>query len=188
MQESKPAAINEQKDYSSLLAVREYVDDLVKNCFSLYDSFMKAIRDDEAKNEPLKTEYREYKYYHDYQSQCQVYVRTQSGSKFYKDFANYSTAATSGIIQGIDVLEIKLNLSYKSGKFDSLIDHEHEFIIKFRPENSEFIYNANYDDSAMNSIRDKIAEKLDAFPATNTIFTKAQLWVWPTSQETRLSV
>lgn len=177
MQESKAAAISEQKEYTNLLAVREYVDDLVKNCFSLYDSFVKTVQEDEAKNEPLKMEFRNYKFYHDYSSECQIYVHTQSGGKFYKDYTNFSNALAGGIIQGVISLEIRLNLSYKSGAFDSLIDHEHEFKIKFRPESTTFIYNSNFDEEAMKGIYNKILEKLDAFPVTNTIFSKAQQWV-----------
>ncbi len=174
MQESTPAAINEQKDFTNLLAVREYVDDLVKNCASLYESFAKTVKEDEEKNEPLKPEFREYKFKHNYKDKFQVIVFSDGSSKFYEDYANYSVAANGGGLQGVSSLEIRLNLSYKSGKEGGFIDHDYEFRIKFEPGKTSFKYTANFDDPAINGIRDKLLEKLEAFPVTNTIFSRPQ--------------
>ena len=39
MQETRLASIKDEKEFTNILAVREYVDDLVKYCFGMYDSF-----------------------------------------------------------------------------------------------------------------------------------------------------
>ena len=175
MNESKPAAIQDLKEFGNLLAVREYVADLTKYCFSLYDSFKKTCADDEARNEPIKYELRNYNFKSGYSNQCTVVTYTEGyhNNADYKDYTTFASAVTNNLLQGLAELRITMNLSYRAGTSNSLTDHNHEYIIKFRPEGCSFEYKANYDDPAMNDIRDKLVEKLNQFPTTTTIFTKA---------------
>ncbi|MCQ2571216.1 MAG: hypothetical protein MJ154_03140 [Candidatus Saccharibacteria bacterium] len=173
MQNCQPASIQEIKNYSNLLPVREYVDDLVKNCFALYDSFSKTIQEDEARNEQLKFDYREYNFHHSYAADCSVHVyRKAGGSNDYKTYDAFSMALNSGNIRAVRTFTLRLNMSFRRGKNNALDDHDHVFEIKMTPDGSTFSYEANYNDPVMNDIRDKLIEKIEGFPATTTIFSE----------------
>jgi len=173
MQESKPAAIRKTKEYTSLLAVREYVEDLAKNCFALFDSFKKTIKDDEAKNEQLKFELRTYNYHTNYSETCTIRVRADGNSTDYKDFPTFLSALNGGLIQGASELRIVLDMSYRSGLGNDLTEHDHKFTITFSPEKTAYVYEANFDDPTMNGLYEQILAKLDNFPATITIFSRS---------------
>ena len=173
MQESKPAAIRKTKEFTNLLAVREYVEDLAKNCFALYDSFKKAMNEDEARNEPLKYDLRNYNYHTNYSDVCEIHVRVNGSSTDYKDFATFLSALNGGLVQGVSDMRILLNMSYRSGPNNSLVEHNHKFTISFSPEKTSFLYEANYDDPTMNGLCDQILAKLEDFPATTTIFSRS---------------
>lgn len=168
----RPASIKDEKEFTNLLAVREYVDDLVKYCFGMFDSFSKTVQEDEAKNEPLKFELREYQFRKSYSQECSVHVRN-NGINDYKTYDAFNMALNSGHIQGCDGLNLFLDMSFRRGKDGALEEHNHKFTVKFNPDGSSFSYEANYDDPTMNGIRDKLIAKLEAFPATTTIFSRA---------------
>lgn len=172
MEESKPAAVRKNKNFTCLLAVREYVEDIVKNCFALYDSFKKTMDEDEKKNEQLKFEFRNYNYYHSYADCCKVHAYGIGISNDYEDYQTFVSALNGGLIQGINELKITLNLSFRTGTHEHFVDHNHEFKITFKPEITTIVYEANFDDATMNGFYDKFVAKLDDFPATVTIFAR----------------
>lgn len=169
--EVRPASVQDIKEYTNLLAVREYVDDLVKYCFGMYDSFDKTVKDDEARNEQLKYELRTYQFHHSYSAECSVHVYANSSTD-YKTYDAFASALNNGHIQGINDLTLRLDLSFRRGSYNQLEDHDHKFTIKFSPELCKFSYEANYDDPAMTAVRDKLIGKLENFPATTTIFSR----------------
>lgn len=168
----RPASIQEVKEFTNLLAVREYIDDLIKYCFGMYESFSKTVQEDEAKNEQLKFELRNYQFHHSYSADCNVYVYGSNGNT-YKTYDAFAMALKSGHVQGITNLSITLDLSFRRGGYNTLEDHNHKFEMKFRPELASFSYEANYEDPAMSGIRDKLMAKMEDFPATTTIFSRA---------------
>ncbi len=171
MQETRLASIKDEKEFTNILAVREYVDDLVKYCFGMYDSFSRTVQEDEARNEPLKFELREYKFHKSFSSDCSVHIFP--GGTDYKSYGEFVLALNGGNIQGIGELTLRLDLSFRRGSNNQLEEHNHKFTIKMSPELTKFSYEANYDDPTMNDIRDKLIAKLEAFPATTTIFSRA---------------
>ena len=173
MQDVRPTSIREEKEFNGLLAVREFVDDLVKNCFSLYDSFMKTVAEDEARNEQLKYDLREYQFHHSYSDECSVHIYAAGrGSSDYKDYNIFASALNGGQLQGIDDFSLRLNLSFSRGKEGALENHNHEFVIKMKSGVGSISYEANFDDPAMSNIYSKLVAKLDDFPSTMTIFSR----------------
>lgn len=172
MENTSPATIKNNHDHTNLLAVREYVDDLVKYCFGIYASFQKTQAEEEQRNERLKLEYREYQFRKSYSEHCQVVIYAGGQRTEFTDYANFQSALLGGMILGVDYLQISLNLSHYVGKYDSRDEHQHEYTIRFEPAKSYFLYAANMDDQNMNIIETQIEERLNSFPASITIFSK----------------
>ena len=165
--------VKEKLSYPNLLAVQEYVVDLVKFCFSLYGSFEKLVSDDTAKNEQLKLDFREYEHYKHYAAGCNVII---SNSDFhtsrYNNYDEFDSLVKNGMLKKLSKIRIELNLSYRSGKFNALVDNENSFIIVLEPSASTFEYSANHETSDMREIFTRLKAKLDDFPATLTVFSK----------------
>ena len=172
MEEPRLAATREKREYNALLAVREYVDDIVKTCFATYDSIKKLCDQDEAANEGVKYEYREYKYHKSYSAGCDISITSKEyKTERFDTFEAYQAASNGGLLKNLSKLKIDLNLSYQTGKEGSLSDHNHEFELVFEPELTTISYSANYEEPHMKSVYEQLQQKLDAFPATYTIFT-----------------
>ena len=172
MENTSPATIKNNHDHTNLLAVREYVDDLVKYCFGIYASFQKTQAEEEQRNERLKLEYREYQFRKSYSAHCEVVIYAGGQRTEFTDYANFQSAMLGGMILGVDYLQISLNLSHYVGKYDSRDEHQHEYTIRFEPAKSYFLYAANMDDQNMNIIETLIEVCLNSFPASITILSK----------------
>ena len=117
MENTSPATIKNNHDHTNLLAVREYVDDLVKYCFGIYASFQKTQAEEEQRNERLKLEYREYQFRKSYGAHCNVTIYGGGQHTDFKDYASFQSALLGGMILELDYLQISLNLSHYVGKF-----------------------------------------------------------------------
>lgn len=175
MEEFRRNSIKEKKQYTSLLAVREYVVDLAKSCFATYDTLQKRMDEEAEKNEPLKYEFRTYRYHKHFATGCSVSVSGDNyRSNSYESFEDFQNTINNGHAQGVASLTIELNLSYRSGKEGELVDHEHEFKIKFEPAETTLSYEANMEEPEMRAIHAQLQKKLDDFPSTFTIFSRAE--------------
>ena len=164
--------IKEKKNYRDLLAVSEYVDDLMKYCEQQYAALTTKIANDAAKNEQLRYDYQEYEWKESYNTRYRITVYDAVHSFVYFDtFAAYKDALAKKTITAPSYVEIELNVSYRDGRATNLADHKREFIIRFEQNKSYFAYESNEEDENFNAIRDAILNKLDQFPAVRTIFS-----------------
>ena len=164
--------VNHEYLYPNILAVREYVENLVRFCDGAYRAFMNKVIEEEKKNEPLKYEHREYKYKKSYGTWMKIYISTNNSvSLEYDDDGAFRTAVNNGKLNNVSSLNIELNLDFGKGKEGSIEDHKNEFRIEFRPYNIKFVRNSNYTDPEMDELEKQIVKLMEDFPATKTIFT-----------------
>lgn len=168
--------IKDKKSYRDLLAVSEYVDDLIKYCEQQYTILATKIANDAAKNEQLRYDYQEFDWKESYDTKFRITAYDAVHSFVYFDsFAAYRDAAAKHTLSALNYIEIELNLSYCNGRAASLIDHKRDFVIRFEQNDSYFAYESNEEDENFNSIRDAILNKLDQFPAVRTIFSRDEV-------------
>lgn len=165
--------ISNEYDYSNIVPDISSVSYLVQYCNSLFQYFMNLMTEDEAKNERLKYEYREYSYKKLYDTNFSI-IAKDAGSVLakaeYKNYESFSTAIAEGHINHLGKLIIELNLSYSSGKDGALVKHENKFCITFAPYDIKFSRSSNMKDSNMDEIENNINEILKKFNVQNTIF------------------
>ncbi len=112
--------------YLNLLAVKEYVDDLIKYCEEQAKSLQQKIEQDEQKNEQLRYDYQDYLYHSMFSTGLTIRAYDDHlRSLEYKDFASYQAAQST--LSSLRFLNIELNLDYRSGKNAEMIDHTHHF-------------------------------------------------------------
>ena len=157
--------------YLDLLAVKEYVDDLIKYCDEQAKSLQQKIDQDAQKNEQLRYGYQEYSYYGVYSTGLVIRVYDEHLRMIdYKDYASYQAAQST--LTSLKFLTIELNLDYRSGKNAEMVDHTHHFEIRLEPNASYFECEMSENDEEFRDVRQTIINKLEAFPAVRTIFSK----------------
>lgn len=163
----------EKKYYLDLLAVKEYVDDLIKYCEQQANDLRRKIERDTQKNEQLRYDYQEFEYQEYYNTGLNIRIYDNNiNTADYDDFASYQNASTNQIFNDLRNLTISLHLNYRSGKSSAMIDHIHNFVIRFEPNASYFEYELSDTDEEYRDVLDTITKKLEAFPAVRTIFSK----------------
>lgn len=172
MDASNTTLIKDKKMYYDLLAVSEYVNDLIKYCEQCYKDYRNKVTEDEAKNEQLRYDYQEFSHKESYSSafNVQVYDAVHSFIDF-SSLEEYQAAVIKHTFTAPKHVKITLDTSFRSGKSGSLIDHKRVFEIWFEQNRSYFAYESNEEDESFNSIRQTIEKKLDQFPAVRTIFS-----------------
>lgn len=169
--EDTPNIINNEYDYSNIIASIEGVTYLIQYCDNVYKQFLKLIEDDEKRNEPLKYEFQNYAYKKNFGNHFEIYIREKSFNNITcKDFESFKTAVNNGDLKSINSLEIKLDLDYKKGKNANLINHENSFTIIFKPYEIIFARKSNFNEVNMNQIENDINEIMKKFPTVNSIF------------------
>lgn len=169
--EDTPNIINNEYDYSNIIATIEGVTYLVQYCDNIYKQFINLTEEDQKKNKPLKYEFQNYTYKKNYSTTFNIYIREKSYNNITcNDFESFKTAINNGDLTNIQSMEIKLNLDFRRGKNDSLAEHENSFTIVFKPYEIIFARKSNYNEVNMNQIENAIDEIMKKFPAVNSIF------------------
>ena len=170
-EEETETVINNEYDYSNIIPTIENITYIVKYCDKIYNQFVKLVEGDENKNEKLRYDLQNYKYKKSYSEEFEVKIRNNLyNSITCKGYDSFVEAMNNKRIVNVESLEIKLNLSYKRGKIDTLSEHENSFSIVFRPYKVIFSRKSNHNEADMNQIENNINEILKIFPAVNTIF------------------
>ena len=166
----------EKLPYLDLLAVQEYVDDMIKYCEQQYLSLKKKIDADKQKNEQLRYDYQEYQYeeYFDTDFKIHAYDNQTSFTDF-KDLNSWQSAFNSKMFAELRYVEVNLNLCWRSGKkSEKMEEHIHKFTVRFEPNASYFSYELSNNDEECRDVYQTIINKLEEFPSVRTIFSK---WV-----------
>ena len=169
--EVKETVINNEYDYSNVVASAENIGYLVKYCENVYKQLLYLFKVEEDKNEKLKSEFKNYLYRKSYNDKFEVTIRDRNYKSFgCKSYEAYIEALKSNQIQSVESLEIILELGYKrGGEFDGET-YENKFKISFKPYNIIFTRNSNHNEIDMNNIETNINEILKKFEVANTIF------------------
>lgn len=169
--EEVTTVINNEYDYSNIVPTQEMITYLVQYCDSVFKQFMALVYEDEKRNEQFKQEYKNYNYKKSYGESLEIYIREKSYNNITcKDFASFQSAVNDGNLKNVSDLDIKLQLDYKRGREDSLVDYENSFSILFKPYEITFARKSNHNEANMNQIETTINEILKKFPVANSIF------------------
>lgn len=169
--EDIPSVINNEYDYSNIIATIEGVTYLVQYCNNVYKQLLGLIEEDYKKNEPYKLEYRNYMYKKNYGEGFSVYIREKTYNNITcNDLESFKTAVSDGNLKNISSMDIKLNLDYNRGKEGSLVKHENSFTIVFKPSDIIFARKSSHNEATMNQIENDINEIMKKFPVANSIF------------------
>lgn len=165
-------SINNEYDYSNIVASVDNISYIVQYCDSIYSQFQQLIAEDEQKNERLKYEFRNYNYKKSYGESFEVKIRQKNhyNTISCKNYNSFKDAVMQGQVNNIDALEIELNLDYKRGNSDSLKDYQNSFKVSFKPYDISFVRKANHNEFNMNDIEENIKQMLNKFSVANTIF------------------
>ncbi len=149
--------IKDKKSYRDLLAISEYVDDLIKYCERQYATLSTKISNDKAKNEQLRYDYQEFEWKENYDARFRITIYDAVNSFLYFDrFTAYHDAMTNRTIVAPNYVEVELNMSYQNGKNASLIQHKRIFVVRFELNNSYFSYESNEEGEDFTTVRDAI--------------------------------
>lgn len=161
--------INNEYDYSNIVASIDNISNIVQYCDSIYSQFQQLIIEDEQRNERFKYEFRNYSYKKSYGDSFEVKIRQKNhyNTISCKNFNSFKDAVMQGQVNNIDALEIELNLDYKRGNNDSLKDYQNSFKVSFKPYDISFIRKANHNEINMNDIEENIKKMLNNFLVAN---------------------
>ncbi len=163
-------------DYSNIVPEVEPITYLVRYCDTVYNQLLDMMRQEEEKNEKLKSEFRFYEYKKNYNTKFEVVIRKKS-----KDFASinsiecdsynkFMAAVNDGHLKNVDSLVIKLNLSYKKGKDYELTNYDNSFKISMNPYDIKLIRKSNHAEDIMNQIENTLNDILKKFKTQDSIF------------------
>lgn len=171
MNEQNKNVINNEYDYSNVVASEEWLLHLVEYCDKIYKQFIQLVNKDEEQNKQFKPEYKNYNYKKSYETNFSIYIREKSYNNIMcNDFETFKSAALDGNLKNVSSLDIQLNLSFKRGKEGNLEEHENSFSILFRPYEITFARKSMKNDISMDNIENGINGILKKFPVVNTIF------------------
>lgn len=171
MEKENIAIKNNEFDYSNIIPTIEGIIYLVQYCDSVYKKFLSLIEEDEKKNEQYKEEYKNYSYKKCYGNRFEVYIRTKNYNNITcKDYESFKTAIDDGNLVCVNGLDIKMDLDFKRGKGNDLVEYDNSFSIIFKPYDITFVRSSNHDEFDMNQIEDNINNILKKFNSVNTIF------------------
>lgn len=164
--------INNEFDYSNIVASVDNISYIVQYCDNVYSQFQQLVAEDEQKNERLKYEFKNYNYKKSYGDSFEVRIRQRGhyNTISCKNYSSFKDAVMQEQVNNIDALEIELTLDYKRGNNDSLKDYQNSFKVSFKPYDIKFVRKANHNELNMNQVEDNIKQMLDKFQVANTIF------------------
>lgn len=167
------AAINNEKDYSNIVPTAENIAYLVQYCEQVYNQLLKLFEEDELKNEKLRYDLKTYEYKNCFGTRFEVVIKGKNYNDTItcKNLNSYIELYNSGKLSGLTGLDIYLELNYKTGSANSMVEHSNLFAIKFKPYETTFNRKSNFKNFKMEQIENNINGLLKKFPVTKTIFT-----------------
>ncbi len=169
----KVTQINHEYDYSNSVPEISSISYLVQYCDTLFQHLLSLIQEDEAKNERLNYNYKEYMFKKSLETGFDVSIKEKgsyTGGFSCDDYKDFVNAVQNGLLNNIDRLVINLSMSYRRGKEGSLQQHDNFFTITFKPYEITFTRKSNFSDSNMDEIENNINEVLKKFKVQNSIF------------------
>ena len=166
------APVHKEFFYPDILAVREYVENLVGFCDRALRTFLNKTEEDERKNQPLEYEKRNYEYKKSYGTGLSIHLYTNSGSSStYNDENSFRSAVGGGRLNNVSFLNIILTLNFDRGAEGAVDNHKNEFSIMFKPYETKFVRDSNSSDPEMDQLEERIIKIMEEFPSTKTIFS-----------------
>ena len=166
--------INHEYFFPNILAVREYVENLVAFCDGARRTLQKNIDEDERKNESVELSQRKYDYkkLYDGATNLRIFVYDNSGSSSnYDGESAFRAAASSGRLNDIAHLDIDLTLSFGRGIGNEIDAHKNVFSISFKPYDIKLVRDSNFSDPEMDALEEQLIKMMEDFPTAKTIFT-----------------
>lgn len=162
--------INNEYDYSNIVAEVENIAYLVQYFENTYNQFLKICEEDEKRNEPLKYEFQNYNF-KNYYSTFAVNIRMKTYNNVTcNSLESFVETVKKGQVNNISCLEIAMELNYQRGSNDNKKKHENSFKIIFKPYDIIFARKSNYNEENMNQIEKNINEMLKKFKVANSVF------------------
>lgn len=170
--ENEVKIINNEYDFSNVIADIDSVDYLVKYCDQISKYFLDLISKDEEKNKMLKYDYQNWNYKKRYSDILKIYIKQHNyvNDLECKNYDEFKSAVLDGNLKNVNELIIKIDLSYKSGKNDNLIEHVNEFRISFKPYNIIVSRKSNFSEEFADQFEKNLLIILEKFNKVNTIF------------------
>ena len=112
MEFDKEVKINNEFDYSNIVADVELISYLIQYCESVYNNLLKLISYDEEKNDKLKYEFRNYEYKNVFDNQFLVSI--EENTSYYnvskcKSYQNFIDEVNNGKLKNVKSLIIDIN-------------------------------------------------------------------------------
>lgn len=173
---SLQTVINNEYDYSNVLATVDAISYLVQYCDSLNKQLTNLVEEDEKKNIQFKSEYKNYMYKKAYSQHLEIYIREKNytNNLMCKDYESFAAAVKNGYLKEITGLDIKLCLDFYRGQGDKPEKYENALNIIFKPYNIKFSRISNHQDQSFDQIEEQIKEILNHFAVANTVFCDKQ--------------
>ncbi len=163
--------INNEFDYSNVVAKPMDIAKIVQYCDNIYNQFVMLLDEDEKRNEKLKYEFQSYNYKRCYGDGFTIYIKDKKyNSVSCKNYESFMKFIEEGKMKNLSSLEISLDLDFKRGMNDSLKSYDNSFNIVFRPYEISFIRTSNYNDESMNQIQNTINQLFSGFEVEDSIF------------------
>lgn len=171
MIEEVETVINNEYDYSNIVASGENIAYIVQYFETLYKQFLSLVEQDERKNADLRYNQKNYEYGKHFKSEFTITIKHSGlNNVICKSLDSYMEALNSGKINMVNGLDIILDLSYKRGTENNTKEHRNDFKVIFRPYDIRFIRKSNFNENSMNQIENSINSILSKFAIANTIF------------------
>ena len=162
--------INREYDYSNIVPEIDKVQLLVEYCSKVYENFIKLVDEDEAKNEKIKYEFKNYTYKRHFGEEFSVTIYHEYNHVDCKNYQSFMELVSSNQVSNINRLDIELDINFKRGTGDNLETYENKYKISFKPYDIKFIRNSNRKDEEFETIEDNIKKILNVFKQQNSIF------------------
>ena len=164
--------IKGRKNYSDLLAVNENVEALIRHCEQLFREYNEKADADEAKNERFRVDYQEFTFKRAYGASLKIKIYdTIQGFIDLDSLDSYRNAVATHIFSSPKYLSVMMDLSFRSGKGNDLVDHKRIYEARLEHGKSYFEYESNEEDASFSQVCQGIEEVLNQFPAVHTIFS-----------------
>lgn len=169
--EDEPSVVHNEYDYSNVVPTIESITYLAQYLSSVYKQFISLVEEDQKKNEQFKEEYRHYSFKRMFSERFAITIMQKSFSTITcKDFTSFQSAISDGNVNNVRSLDIVMQLDYRRGVGNNLVDHENLFHIIFKPYEITFTRKSSHNEFQMNQIEKDVKDIFSQIPALNTIF------------------
>lgn len=167
----KETIINNEYDFSNIVPTIEGIDYLVNYCYKMYNNLLNLCQSDEDRNKQIKYEFQHYDFKKHYTTNFEVYISDGNyKSTTLNSYDTFKEAVNKGLVNNVKKLKITLDMSYKRGDNNQMVEYNNTFIISFEPYLINLTRKANHNEENMQKIENDLISILKRFPTVNTIF------------------